>query len=68
MTIIAVYTICVNLLILLGHPEHPLETKMLDAEVMTTVVIAARYFGGNQQTAKVSSIDASNLNHRFTIY
>ena len=50
LTIVAVYTICDDLLISLGHHEHPL-AKMSDAEVMTTALIAARYFGGNQQTA-----------------
>ena len=50
LTIVAVYTICDDLLISLGHQEHPL-AKMSDAEVMTTPLIAARYFGGNQQTA-----------------
>ena len=50
LTIVAVYTISDDLLISLGHQEHPL-AKMLDAEVMTTAIIAARYFGGNQHTA-----------------
>ena len=50
LTIVAVYTICDDFLIAQGHQEHPL-AKMSDAEVMTTALIAARYFGGNQQTA-----------------
>ena len=50
LTIVAVYTISDDLLLSLGHQEHPL-VKMSDAEVMTTAIIAARYFGGNQQTA-----------------
>ena len=33
-----------------GHQEHPL-AKLSDAEVMTTALVAARYFRGNQQTA-----------------
>ncbi|MYA56885.1 IS982 family transposase [Candidatus Poribacteria bacterium] len=50
LTIVAVYTICDDLLISLGHQDDP-RAKMSDAEVMTTALIAARYFGGNQQTA-----------------
>ena len=50
LTIVAVYTICDDLFISLGHQEDP-RAKMSDAEVMTTALIAARYFGGNQQTA-----------------
>ena len=50
LTIVAVYTICDDFLIAEGHQEHPL-AKMSDAEVMTTALVAARYFGGNQHTA-----------------
>ena len=50
LTIVAVYTICDDLLISIGHQEHP-QAKMSDAEVMTAALVAARYFGGNQQTA-----------------
>ena len=50
MTIVALYTICDDLLISIGHQEHP-QAKMSDAEVMTAALVAARYFGGNQQTA-----------------
>lgn len=50
LTIVALYTICDDLLISIGHQEHP-QAKMSDAEVMTTALVAARYFGGNQQTA-----------------
>ena len=53
LTIVAVYTICDDFLIACGHQEHPL-AKMSDAEVMTTALVAARYFGGNQQTACVA--------------
>ena len=52
LTIVAVYTMCDDLLISLGHQDHPL-AKMSDAEVMTTALVAARYFAGNQQTAAV---------------
>ena len=50
LTIVAVYTICDDFLIAQNHQEHPL-AKMSDAEVMTTALVAARYFGGNQHTA-----------------
>ena len=50
LTIVAVYTICDDLLISLGHQDDR-RAKMSTAEVMTTAIIAARYFGGNQQTA-----------------
>ena len=51
LTIIAVYTICDDLLISLGHQEHP-QTQMTDPEVMTTeTLVAARYFAGNHQNA-----------------
>ena len=50
LTIVAVYTICDDFLISIGHQEHQ-QAKMSDAEVMTTALIAARYFGGNQQNA-----------------
>ena len=50
LTIVALYTICDDLLISIGHKAHP-QAKMSDAEVMTAALIAARYFGGHQQTA-----------------
>ena len=50
LTIVAVYTICDDLLISTGHQEHP-QAKMSDAEIMTAALVASRYFGGNQQTA-----------------
>ena len=37
LTIVVVYTICDDLLISLGHSEHP-QTQMSDAEVMTIVI------------------------------
>ena len=50
LTIVALYTICDDLLISIGHRNHP-QAKMSDAEVMTIALVAAKYFGGNQQTA-----------------
>ena len=52
LTIVAIYTMCDDLLIPLGHQDHPL-AKMSGTEVMTTALVAARYFGGNQQTVAV---------------
>ena len=43
LTIVAIYTICDDLLISLGHQTHP-QARMTDAEVMTTAIIAAQYF------------------------
>ncbi len=50
LVIVVVYTICDDLLISIGHCTHP-QAQMSDAEVMTTAIIAARYFGGNHQAA-----------------
>ncbi len=50
LAIVAVYTIIDDLLISLGHRTHP-QAKMSDAEVMTTAIIAALYYGGNHQNA-----------------
>ncbi|MDE0314692.1 MAG: IS982 family transposase [Candidatus Poribacteria bacterium] len=50
LTIVAVYTICNDLLISLGHQTHP-NAQMTDAEVMTTAIIAAQFFCGNHQRA-----------------
>ena len=50
LTIVAVYTICDDLLISLGYHTDP-QAQMTDAEVMTTAIIAAQYFGGNHQKA-----------------
>ena len=44
--IVALYTICDDLLISIGHQEHR-QAKMSDAEVMTAAFAAARYFIGN---------------------
>ena len=42
LTIVAVYTICDDLLMALGHHTDP-QAQMTDAEVMTTAIIAALY-------------------------
>lgn len=48
--IIAIYCLSDDVLNALGHCEDR-QCKMSDAEVMTTAVVAALYFGGNQQHA-----------------
>ena len=48
--IVAFYTLCDDLLIQHGYQDDP-RTKMSAAEVMTTALVAAQLFGGNQQMA-----------------
>jgi len=48
--IIAVYCLCDDLLRARHHREDP-QSTMSDAEVMTTALVAALYFGGNLQQA-----------------
>ena len=43
LTIVALYTICDDLLISIGHPEHP-QAKMSDAEVMTACTCRCEIF------------------------
>jgi hypothetical protein len=50
--IIAIYAITDDLLKAMGHREDP-RTVMSDAEVMTTALVAARFFGGNHHLACV---------------
>lgn len=50
LTIVAVYSICADLLISRGHHTDP-QARMSDAEVMTAAIIAAGNFGGNHQHA-----------------
>ena len=52
LTIVAVYTICEDLLISIGHKEHP-QAKMSDAEVMTAA----------QQVSSSSLDKGSNLGY-----
>jgi hypothetical protein len=50
--IIAIYAITDDLLKAMGHREDP-RTVMSDAEVITTALVAARFFGGNHHLARV---------------
>ena len=49
--IVAFYTLCDDLLIQHGYQDQP-RTKMSAAEVMTTALVAAELFSGNQQRAR----------------
>ncbi len=50
LTIVAVYTICDDLLISLGHHSNP-RVKMSDVKVMTAAIVAAACFRENHQRA-----------------
>ena len=50
--IVVVYCLCDDILKGLHHCEDP-QRKMSDAEVMTMAIVAALYFGGNQEKARV---------------
>ena len=49
--IVAVYCLCDDMLKVLDHRDDP-QCHMTDAEVMTTAVVAALYFGGNLERAR----------------
>ncbi len=49
--IILVYCLCADLLQALRHPEDK-QCQMSDAEVMTTALVAALYFGGKYELAR----------------
>lgn len=48
--IIAIYAITEDLLKALGHREDS-RIQMSDAEVITSALVAAKFFGGNQEQA-----------------
>jgi hypothetical protein len=50
-TILAIYCLCDDLLKALHHREDP-QCEMSDAEVMTTALVAALFFGGNTEHAR----------------
>src|SRR5437763_6229642 len=50
-SILAIYCLCDDLLKALKHHEDP-QRLMSDAEVMTTAIVAALYFGGNFERAR----------------
>ena len=49
--IVAVFCLCDDMLKAIHHHEDP-QCKMSDAEVMTTAIVAAQYFGGNQEKTR----------------
>ena len=49
--IVAIYCLCDDVLKALHHDEDP-PRPMSDAEVMTTALVAALYFGGNWERAR----------------
>ncbi len=49
--IVAIYTIVSDFLLAIHHYEDP-QCQMSDAEVMTTAIVAALYFGGNYESAR----------------
>lgn len=50
-TIVALYCIVDDLLKALNHPEDS-RRRIVDAEVITTALVAARFFGGNHQHSR----------------
>ncbi|HLL46161.1 MAG TPA: hypothetical protein VK399_05615 [Longimicrobiaceae bacterium] len=52
--IVAIYGLSDNLLKALRHHEDP-QCEMSDAEVMTTALVAVRFFGGNHERARTCS-------------
>lgn len=50
--IIATFCLCDDLLKTIHHPEDP-QGQMNDAEVMTTALVAALFFRGNHESARV---------------
>jgi hypothetical protein len=50
--IVAVFCLCDDMLKALHHYEDP-QSQISDAEVMTTAIVAALYFGGNIEKARV---------------
>ena len=50
--IVVVYCLCADILKGLQHYEDP-QRRMSDAEIMTTSIVAALYFGGNQEKSRV---------------
>jgi hypothetical protein len=50
-SVLAIDCLCDDLLRALHHHEDP-QRLMSDAEVMTTAIVAALYFGGNFERAR----------------
>jgi hypothetical protein len=63
--IVAVYCLCDDLLKAHSHVEDP-QCQMSDAEVMTTVLVAALFFGGNHEKARFFLQEASYIPRMLT--
>jgi len=50
--IVAIFCLCDDILKGLHHHEDP-QCRMSDAEVMTTSIVSAIFFGGNMETARI---------------
>src|ERR1700712_3963889 len=50
--IITIYCVCADFLLAYGHKDDP-QARMSDAEVMTTVLVAATFFVGNQELSRI---------------
>ena len=50
--IITVYCICDDYLQTIGHKDHH-QARMSTSEVLTTAIIAARFFGGNYEKSRI---------------
>ncbi|NWF65455.1 MAG: hypothetical protein HXY38_14255 [Chloroflexi bacterium] len=70
--IVAIFCVCDDILKGLHHHKDS-QCKMSDAEVMTTSILAAAFFGGNMERARTflkeqgyipSMLDTSRFNRR----
>ena len=50
--IITIYCLCADFLIAYGYKDDP-QTQMTTAEVMTVALVAAEFFGGNQERSRL---------------
>ncbi|MCX6082402.1 MAG: hypothetical protein NTW32_22985 [Chloroflexi bacterium] len=51
--IIAIFCLCEDMLKAIHHYEDP-QRRLSDAEVMTTAITAATYFGGNLEKPEIT--------------
>lgn len=63
--IVFVYSLCDDLLKGLRHWEDP-QCQVGDAEILTTALVAARYFGGNQTNAQTFLFEQRYFTHRLS--
>ena len=58
--IVAAYCLCDDYLKAMKHGEDP-QCQMSDAEIMTTVLVAALFFGGNHERARMFMQEAGYM-------